>query len=151
MRWLGLALMALSFLMLIALLTGSAHAQPIHVDEMNGGGGSSPLVAVAMRYVGSNPTGRSHKWCGTFLDLALRQSGHSGGGDLARGYSAYGRPSPARVGAIAVMAHHVGIVTAVGPGYVTLVSGNHSGRSGHRTVGLGRYSMARIIAFRYPA
>jgi hypothetical protein len=44
------------------------------------------------------------------------------------------------------MPHHVGIVTAVGPGYVVLVSGNHS----HK-VGVGRYASNKIIAYRMAA
>ena len=133
------------------LLLSRAHAQGFDpTDRIAFEGGGSNLVRVALRYNGRNPTGLSRQWCGNFVDLTLRQSGHRGGGNLARGYASYGRPSAARVGAIAVMPHHVGIVTAVGPGYVTLVSGNHSGRSGHRTVGLGNYKMSRIIAFRAP-
>jgi hypothetical protein len=41
-------------------------------------------------------------------------------------------------------------VAFVGNDYVILVSGNHSGSSGHRTVGLGRYAMSRITTFRMP-
>ena len=44
------------------------------------------------------------------------------------------------------MQHHVGIVTAVGPDYVVLVSGNH----GHK-VGVGRYASNKIIAYRMAA
>ena len=47
---------------------------------------------------------------------------------------------------IAVLPHHVGLVTAVGPGYVVLLSGNH----GHK-VGVRRYASDKIIAYRMAA
>jgi hypothetical protein len=111
---------------------------------------SNTLVALAMRYDGKNPTGWSHNWCAHYLDMVLQEAGYPGGGNLARGYASYGQPTPARVGAIAVMAHHVGVVAFVGDDYVILVSGNHSGMSGQRTVGLGRYAMSRVTTFRMP-
>jgi hypothetical protein len=112
--------------------------------------GAGNVLSIARHDVGRNPTGWSHQWCAKWLDMVLRRAGKPGGGNLARAYASYGRPSHARVGAIAVMATHVGIVTHVGKGFVTLISGNHSGRSGHRTVGYGNYRMSRIIAFRAP-
>jgi hypothetical protein len=108
------------------------------------------LLGIAKRDAGENPTGWSHNWCAHWLDRTLRRAGKAGGGNLARAYASYGQPTPARVGAIAVMPRHVGIVTAVGKGFVTVISGNHSGKSGHRTVGYGNYRMNRIIAFRMP-
>ncbi|MGB9040943.1 MAG: hypothetical protein WCC81_00565 [Pseudolabrys sp.] len=99
-----------------------------------------------MDHVGDNPTGWSHNWCGRFLAMTLEEAGHTGGGNLAAGYADYGLPAKAQVGAIAVMQHHVGIVTAVGPDYVVLVSGNH----GHK-VGVGRYASNKIIAYRMAA
>src|SRR5262249_51615551 len=109
-----------------------------------------PLVSLAMRYDGKNPTGWSHNWCAHYLDMILQEAGYPSGGNLARGYASYGQPTPARVGAIAVMPNHVGVVAFVGDDYVILVSGNHGGSSGHRTVGLGRYAMNRITTFRMP-
>jgi hypothetical protein len=111
---------------------------------------TNALVALAMRYDGQNPTGWSHNWCAHYLDMVLKEGGYPSGGNLARGYASYGQPTPARVGAIAVMAHHVGVVAFVGDDYVVLVSGNHSGSSGQRTVGLGRYAMSRVMTFRMP-
>jgi len=111
----------------------------------------SPLVKIALDHLGKNPTGWSHQWCAKFLGTMLQKAGYSGGGNLARGYASYGKPSPARVGAIAVMSHHVGIVTEVGKGYVTLVSGNNHGRPGRRVVGVSRYPVGRIMAFRMPS
>jgi hypothetical protein len=111
---------------------------------------ANALVALAMRYDGKNPTGWSHNWCAHYLDMVLREAGYPSGGNLAREYASYGQPTPARVGAIAVMSNHVGVVAFVGDDYVILVSGNHGGGSGHRTVGLGRYAMTRITTFRMP-
>jgi hypothetical protein len=111
---------------------------------------ANALVALAMRYDGKNPTGWSHNWCARYLDMVLQEAGYPSGGSLARGYASYGQPTAARVGAIAVMPNHVGVVAFVGDDYVILVSGNHGGSSGHRTVGLGRYAMSRITTFRMP-
>ena len=101
--------------------------------------GGSQLIRLAMEHLGDNPTGWSHDWCGRFLAMTLEAAGHSGGGNLAAGYADYGLPAKAQVGAIAVMPHHVGLVTAVGPDYVVLLSGNH----GHK-VGVGRYASNKI-------
>jgi len=111
---------------------------------------TNALVALAMRYDGKNPTGWSHNWCARYLDMVLQEAGYPSGGNLARGYASYGQPTPARVGAIAVMPNHVGVVAFVGGDYVILISGNHGGSSGHRIVGLGRYAMSRITTFRMP-
>jgi hypothetical protein len=108
--------------------------------------GGSQLIRLAMEHLGDNPTGWSHNWCGRFLAMTLEAAGHSAGGNLAAGYADYGLPAKAQVGAIAVMPHHVGLVTAVGPGYVMLLSGNH----GHK-VGVGRYASDKIIAYRMAA
>ena len=108
--------------------------------------GGSQLIRLAMEHLGDNPTGWSHDWCGRFLAMTLEAAGHSGGGNLAAGYKDYGLPAKAQVGAIAVMPHHVGLVTAVGPDYVVVLSGNH----GHK-VGVGRYASNKIIAYRMAA
>lgn len=111
--------------------------------------GSPDVVAVAQRYRGTNPTGRSHDWCAEFANLVLRRTGHRGSGSaLARSFASYGRPAPGPVpGAIVVFPHHVGFVMRVeGRGRIRVVSGNH----GHR-VGEGVYSSRRAIAYRYPA
>jgi hypothetical protein len=108
--------------------------------------GGSQLIRLALEHLGKNPTGWAHNWCGRFLAMTLEEAGHTGGGNLAAGYADYGLPAKAQVGAIAVMSHHVGIVTAVGPDYVVLVSGNH----GHK-VGVGRYASNKIIAYRMAA
>jgi hypothetical protein len=136
---------------------GLVQAEPNHgavraatEPELDSPDTANALVALAMRYDGKNPTGWSHNWCARYLDLVLQEAGYLGGGNLARGYASYGQPTPARVGAIAVMPNHVGVVAFVGEDYVILVSGNHGGSSGHRTVGLGHYAMSRITTFRMP-
>ena len=119
-------------------------APPEACDTVVSGG--SQLIRLAMEHLGDNPTGWSHDWCGRFLAMTLEAAGHSGGGNLAAGYKDYGLPAKAQVGAIAVMQHHVGLVTAVGPDYVVVLSGNH----GHK-VGVGRYASNKIIAYRMAA
>jgi len=136
---------------------GLVQAEPAHralpataEAELDLADTTNALVALAMRYDGKNPTGWSHNWCAHYLDMVLQEAGYPSGGNLARGYASYGQPTPARVGAIAVMPNHVGVVAFVGDDYVILVSGNHRGSSGDRTVGLGRYAMSRITTFRIP-
>ena len=72
----------------------------------------------ARKYIGTNPTGRGSLWCGAFMDLVLKRTGHAGGGNLACGYARYGtRVSGPQVGAIAVMGRrgggHVGVVSGI--------------------------------------
>jgi uncharacterized protein (TIGR02594 family) len=112
------------------------------------GFGGSSLVAEARRYLGTNPTGRRSLWCGAFMDKVLRETGHRGGGNLAKGYLNYGRRvfGP-RVGAIAVMGRrgggHVGVVSGIDPnGNPIIVSGNHN-----HTVAESVYPRSRIIAY----
>jgi hypothetical protein len=108
--------------------------------------GGGALLTMASADLGSNPTGWRSKWCARALNLWLAKVGFAtNSANTAISFSHYGVPTTARVGAIAVMPHHVGIVEAVGPSYVTLISGNH----GHR-VAVGKYAMSEIIAFRAP-
>lgn len=113
--------------------------------------GGNALVAEARRYIGTNPTGRRSLWCGTFMDMVLRETGHKGGGNLATGYLHYGPRVPGpRVGAIAVMYRkgggHVGIVSGIDPnGNPIIVSGNHN----HR-VAESVYPRRRIAAYVMP-
>ena len=97
-----------------------------------GGATSNSLVVEARKYIGTNPTGRGSLWCGAFMDLVLKRTGHAGGGNLASAYARYGtRVSGPQVGAIAVMGRHggghVGVVSGVDPnGNPIIVSGNHN-------------------------
>ena len=103
-----------------------------HSNSAYGGATSNSLVSEARRYIGTNPTGRGSLWCGAFMDLVLKRTGHAGGGNLASAYARYGtRVSGPQVGAIAVMGRrgggHVGVVSGVDPnGNPIIVSGNHN-------------------------
>jgi uncharacterized protein (TIGR02594 family) len=116
-----------------------------------GGFGGGSLVADARRYLGTNPTGRRSLWCGAFMDKVLRDTGHRGGGNLAKGYLRYGaRVSGPQVGAIAVMGRrgggHVGVVSGVDAnGNPIVISGNHN-----NTVAESVYPRSRIIAYVMP-
>ena len=113
------------------------------------GGGS--IVADARRYLGTNPTGRRSLWCGAFMDKVLRETGHRGGGNLAKGYLHYGqRIAGPQVGALAVMGRrgggHVGVVSGIDSnGNPIIISGNHN-----RTVAESVYSRRRIMAYVMP-
>jgi uncharacterized protein (TIGR02594 family) len=113
--------------------------------------GGNDLVAEARRYLGGNPTGRNNLWCGAFMDMVLKHTGHKGGGNLARAYASYGhRVSGPQVGAIAVMARggggHVGVVSGVdSSGNPIIISGNHNDK-----VAEAVYPRGRIIAYVMP-
>jgi uncharacterized protein (TIGR02594 family) len=115
------------------------------------GFGSSSLVAEARKYLGTNPTGWKSLWCGAFMDMVLKRTGHPGGGNLAKAYANYGpRVSGPQVGAIAVMGRkgggHVGVVSGVDPnGNPIIVSGNHN-----HTVAESVYPRGRILAYVMP-
>lgn len=116
-----------------------------------GGFGGGSLVDDARRYLGTNPTGRRSLWCGAFMDKILRDTGHRGGGNLAKGYLNYGaRVSGPQVGAIAVMGRrgggHVGVVSGVDAnGNPIVISGNHN-----NTVAESVYPRGRILAYVMP-
>jgi uncharacterized protein (TIGR02594 family) len=127
--------------------TGRRHGRRAHAGDAYGGPTSDSLVSEARSYIGTNPTGRGSQWCGAFLDLVLKKTGHAGGGNLARGYARYGtRISGPQVGAIAVMNHHVGVVSGIDAnGNPIIVSGNHN-----RTVAESVYPRGRIAAYVLP-
>jgi uncharacterized protein (TIGR02594 family) len=112
----------------------------------------SPWLHHAIRDVGTNPTGWKKLWCAKSMNMWLQQSGKRGcGGNTAISCLKAGRRlSGPQVGALAVMAHHVGIVKEVSGDSVMLVSGNHSGRSGTRQVGVGKYPRSRVVAYVWP-
>lgn len=114
--------------------------------------GSSAVVAEARRYIGTNPTNQRSLWCGAFMDMVLRRTGHKGGGNLASSYASYGqRVSGPQVGALAVMSRgrgggHVGVVSGIdGAGNVIVVSGNHNNK-----VAESVYPRSRIYAYVMP-
>ena len=122
-----------------------------HSNAAYSGFTSNTLVAEARRYLGTNPTGRRSLWCGAFMDMVLRRTGHAGGGNLALGYEHYGtRVSGPQVGAIAVMGRrgggHVGVVSGIDAnGNPIIVSGNHN-----HTVAESVYPRGRIAAYVLP-
>jgi len=113
--------------------------------------GGSALIAEARKYLGGNPTGRASAWCGAFLDMVLRRTGHRGGGNLARGYINYGKRLPGpEVGAIVVFSRvgggHVGIVTGIDAnGNPIVISGNHG-----KKVAVATYPAKRVLAYVSP-
>jgi uncharacterized protein (TIGR02594 family) len=115
-------------------------------------GGGSDLVAEARRWIGTNPTGWAHVWCGRFMNFVLERTGRRGSGsNLAVSFAHYGRRiSGPQVGAIAVMGRrgggHVGVVSGIDAhGNPILISGNH----GHR-VAEAVYPRGRIFAYVVP-
>jgi uncharacterized protein (TIGR02594 family) len=134
----------------VTLADARAMAQS-HSNSAYGGATSDPLVNEARKYIGTNPTGRGSLWCGAFMDMVLRRTGHAGGGNLASAYSRYGRHiSGPQVGAIAVMGRrgggHVGVVSGIDPnGNPIIVSGNHN-----HTVAEAVYPAGRISAYVLP-
>jgi uncharacterized protein (TIGR02594 family) len=134
----------------LALADARAQAQS-HSNSAYGGITSNSLVAEARKYIGTNPTGRGSLWCGAFMDMVLKRTGHAGGGNLASAYVRYGtRVSGPQVGAIAVIGRrgggHVGVVSGVDPnGNPIIVSGNHN-----RTVAESVYPAGRVSAYVLP-
>ena len=131
---------------------------PAATGDAFGGFTSDSLVSEARKYIGSNPTGRGSLWCGAFMDLVLKRTGHAGGGNLASAYARYGtRVSGPQVGAIAVMGRngggHVGVVSGIDPnGNPIIVSGNTWSREsgGRHTVLEHVYPRSRISAYVLP-
>ena len=122
-----------------------------HSNSAYGGATSNTLVSEARRHIGTNPTGRGSLWCGAFMDMVLKRTGHAGGGNLASAYARYGTRVPGpQVGAIAVMGRrgggHVGVVSGIDPnGNPIIVSGNHN-----HTVAESVYPAGRISAYVLP-
>jgi uncharacterized protein (TIGR02594 family) len=122
-----------------------------HSNSAYGGFSNNDLVIEARKYIGTNPTGRASQWCGAFMDLVLKRTGHPGGGNLALDYAHYGkRISGPEVGAIAVMGRrgggHVGVVSGIDPnGNPIIISGNHN-----HTTAESVYPRGRIAAYVVP-
>jgi uncharacterized protein (TIGR02594 family) len=133
-----------------SLAEARAQAQS-HANSAFGGVTSDALVSEARKYIGTNPTGRGSLWCGAFMDLVLKRTGHAGGGNLASGYARYGtRISGPQVGAIAVMGRrgggHVGVVSGIDAnGNPIIISGNHN-----HTTAESVYPRGRIAAYVLP-
>lgn len=114
---------------------------------------TSPLVAEARRWIGSNPTRRRSLWCARFMNFVLKRTGYKGtGSDMALSFIHYGhRVSGPRIGAIAVMVHghrhgHVGVVAGIDAhGNPIIISGNYLDR-----VAEAIYPRGRIYAYVMP-
>jgi hypothetical protein len=108
---------------------------------------ASAIVSVAKRDIGKgNHTPQKGPWCAAQMRIWTRAAGYSPmPSDKASDWARWGRPTHPAPGAVMVMAHHIGVVTAVHGDSVTLLSGNHN----HR-VGFGVYGLRRAIAFRAP-
>lgn len=90
----------------------------------------STMVDRAKAYLGSrNPTGFRGPWCGAFMTMIAKATGHAvpGGPYRARSWASLPRTSP-HVGAIAVFRHHVALVAGFRNGTPLLLGGNQ----GHR-------------------
>ena len=89
-----------------------------------------PMIDRARAYLGShNPTGFHGPWCGAFMAMIARATGHAvpNGAYRARSWAALPRTSP-HVGAIVVFRHHVALVAGFRNGTPLLLGGNQ----GHR-------------------
>jgi uncharacterized protein (TIGR02594 family) len=112
---------------------------------------TNELIAEARKYLGRNPTGWARDWCGKFLDMVLKKTGHKGGGNLARGYIKYGtRLAGPEIGAIALFSRkgggHVGIVPGVDAnGNPIKISGIYNDR-----VAVATYPASRALAYVRP-
>ena len=135
----------------VAATTGGPREAVAQTGGAGVAAGSSSVVAEARRHIGTNPTGRGSLWCGAFMDLVLKRTGHAGGGNLARAYARYGtRVSGPQIGAIAVMGRrgggHVGVVSGIDAnGNPVIISGNHN-----RRVAESVYPRGRITAYVMP-
>lgn len=91
---------------------------------------SSSLVDAARSQLGNGAIyGRRNLWCARFVNYVLEKTGHKGtGSDAAASFTSLPR-TEAHPGAIAIMRHHVGIVSGMDAnGNPILVSGNNLGR-----------------------
>ena len=105
------------------------------------------LLDAARRYLGArrSPTGFRGAWCGDFLGLVARHTGADVPRNyrLARSWAGAGSRSAPRVGAVAVMRHHVTIIAQIVPGGFIGIGGNQG-----RRVKYSHYSWRGVIAIR---
>lgn len=102
------------------------------------------VLSAARAEVGNGPIyGRRNLWCARFMNWVLERTGHHGtNSDLAMSFASLPQTSM-HVGAIAVMGHHVGIVSGVtARGDPVLISGNHGSR-----VREAVYPARRVVKF----
>lgn len=104
--------------------------------------GHSLIASMRAKIGQGRPRGCPHAWCGCALALEL-----GGGSWRAIDWARHGSPAPhGAVGSIAVMRHHVGVVTGSCSRGVMLVSGNGGGSRYTE----GCYPASRIVAYRWP-
>lgn len=86
------------------------------------------LIASMRADIGRNPTGWRRQWCGKYL--AMKTCQRDGRLNLARNWRYEGTAAPwGAVGSVAVLPHHVGVVTGrCGDGSIKMVSGNFGAR-----------------------
>lgn len=147
-----------------ALKEGRASAGPksVRADDDDRGARRSrnsgkSAVALAERYLGTNPTKMRRLWCANFMGMIEKQAGRAGtGSNFAKSYASYGKRvsrHEVRPGDIAVMSRgkgggHVGYFVGWAPnGKAILISGNSRGGK----VSKGQYAASRIFAWRRPA
>lgn len=108
---------------------------------------TTPLLEVARRYVGAgNFTGLRAPWCMASMRVWLARAGYEAPrSNRAIDGLRIGVASAPRVGAVAVMPHHIGVVAGFTPRGPLILSGNHNNR-----VGYGVYSPRRIVGYRWP-
>lgn len=112
----------------------------------------SPWLDHAINDLGTNPTGWKRVWCARSMTMWLQQSGKRGcPTDAAISCLEAGeRLEAPKVGAIAVLKNHVGIVKEIDERHVVLVSGNNRGKPGARKVGISRFARATIVGYVWP-
>ena len=122
--------------------------RPVNAASGRAVGITSNLVAVAARYVGTNPTGWRALWCGRFMRKVVTEAGYPDfkRGDSAIAWKDYGRRTHAKPGAIGVITggrrNHVAVVVHVEGNRAYTLSGNHN-----RTTAYAYYPLARFVAF----
>lgn len=107
------------------------HVRPVGAPEVpTFWSGTSDVVQEARSQLGNGPIyGRRNLWCARFMNWVLARTGHRGTGSDAAASFARMPATGLHVGAIAVMRHHVGIVSGVTrDGNPVVISGNHGGR-----------------------
>jgi uncharacterized protein (TIGR02594 family) len=133
------------------------HARHDRDDDDFGGSSGSRALAIAQKYIGTNPTKMRRLWCANFLGMIEKKAGRSGSGsNFARSYADYGKKvsrHDAKPGDIVVMSRgkrggHVGYFAGwADNGKAIVISGNSRGGK----VSKGQYAASRIFAWRRPA
>jgi hypothetical protein len=119
------------------------HHAPTPAATFFGFFGSGSASTVSADQGSGRPAGCPSRWCGCWLARHLGISDKAL--DKATAWLKFPRTS-AHAGAVAVMPHHVGVVTNLDAnGNPIILSGNH----GHR-VGTGVYPKGRILAYVQP-